>query len=142
MNELDQFVKHELKVKYYARYTDDFVIVHDSADYLRQILPKLQKFLYERLRLVLHPKKIILKKFTQGIDFLGYMVMPYHTILRTKTKRRMFKKISRQKILFSQLLVPHKKLIQSFQSYAGCLKHCMGRRLMQDLRKIVGISRF
>src|SRR3989338_9127200 len=32
MNEFDQFVKHRLQVKNYARYTDDFVIVSDKKD--------------------------------------------------------------------------------------------------------------
>jgi len=27
MNELDQFIKHELKVKYYLRYADDFLLL-------------------------------------------------------------------------------------------------------------------
>lgn len=139
MNELDQFVKHELKVKYYARYTDDFVIVHENADYLRQVLPKFQKFLDGRLCLSLHPKKIILRKFTQGIDFLGYVVLPYRTVLRTKTKQRMFKKMSLRNNRFVRSLISRKKLMQSFQSYAGCLKHCRGRRLMQGLRKIIDV---
>ena len=34
LNELDYFVKHELKVKYYIRYVDDFVILHSSKEYL------------------------------------------------------------------------------------------------------------
>ena len=35
MNEFDQFVKHELRVKYYVRYTDDFAIVSDNQYTLR-----------------------------------------------------------------------------------------------------------
>ncbi len=30
LNELDQFVKHNLKVKYYLRYCDDFIILQDD----------------------------------------------------------------------------------------------------------------
>ncbi len=44
MNEFDQFVKHKLKVKYYVRYTDDFLIISDNYDYLSSLLPKLQLF--------------------------------------------------------------------------------------------------
>lgn len=35
MNEFDQFVKRELKAKYYVRYTDDFVIASDNEYTLR-----------------------------------------------------------------------------------------------------------
>jgi len=34
LNELDQFVKHKLKVKYYIRYVDDFVIFDSSQEKL------------------------------------------------------------------------------------------------------------
>ncbi len=87
MNEFDQFVKHGLKIKNYVRYTDDFIIISQNEDYLKQIIPALQNFLSEKLELGLHPKKITIKKFHQGIDFLGYVNFPQHRLLRTKTKK-------------------------------------------------------
>ena len=41
MNEFDQFMKHELKVKNYARYTDDFVIIAKDKTYLQSLLPQI-----------------------------------------------------------------------------------------------------
>lgn len=35
LNELDYFVKHKLKAKYYIRYVDDFVILHHSKKQLQ-----------------------------------------------------------------------------------------------------------
>ncbi len=58
LNEFDQFVKHELKVKYYCRYTDDFVIVSSNAKYLQKLLPPIQEFLENNLKLKLHPNKV------------------------------------------------------------------------------------
>lgn len=38
LNQLDYFVKHELKAKYYIRYVDDFVILHRSKKRLEYLL--------------------------------------------------------------------------------------------------------
>lgn len=35
LNELDQFVKHQLKAKNYIRYVDNFIILHNSEEKLR-----------------------------------------------------------------------------------------------------------
>src|SRR3989338_11244809 len=51
MNEFDQFVKRELKVKYYIRYADDFVILSYDKKYLENMLPKIFIFLSESLKL-------------------------------------------------------------------------------------------
>ncbi len=96
MNEFDQFVKQELVVKHYARYTDDFIILHHEREELERLLPLVERFLMERLCLLLHPSKVSIRAFHQGVDFLGYVVRPHHKTLRTKTKIRMFKRIDEQ----------------------------------------------
>ncbi len=63
MNEFDQFIKHTLKVKHYARYTDDFVIVSGNCDYLKQLLIPIRLFLKEKLKLELHPNKVTIRKY-------------------------------------------------------------------------------
>ncbi len=93
MNEFDQFVKHKLKLKHYIRYADDFVIMHHDKSALIEVLPKVQGFLGEQLKLSLHPNKVFLKTAASGVDFLGWVHFPHHRVIRTTTKRRMFKKI-------------------------------------------------
>ncbi len=94
LNQLDQFMKHSLKIKFYIRYCDDFVMVHENKNYLLNLIPLIQTFLDERLKLKLHPRKVTIKKFSQGVDFLGYVIKPHYKILRTKAKNRMFKKMN------------------------------------------------
>lgn len=93
LNELDQFVKHTLKVKYYLRYCDDFIILDTNRDILSEHIQRINLFIQNELGLYLHPHKIIIRKCTQGIDFLGYVVLPDNTILRTKTRNRILRKI-------------------------------------------------
>lgn len=93
MNEFDQFIKHKLKQKYYIRYADDFVIMHHDRNFLLELLPKIVEFLEINLKLQLHPNKVSVETFASGIDFLGWVHFPYHRILRTATKKRMFKRL-------------------------------------------------
>lgn len=134
MNEFDQFVKHELRVKYYIRYTDDFVIVSESQKYLTGLLSKIDTFLATHLRLELHPNKIHIRKFRQGIDFLGYVALPHYTLVRTKTRRRMYKKMRKRVKKFNAGYVDEDTIRASFNSYLGVLSHADSHERTQDFK--------
>jgi RNA-directed DNA polymerase len=134
MNEFDQFVKHSLKVRHYVRYTDDFIIVSQDRNYLVRLLPSIQTFLKERLKLVLHPKKISIRKYGQGIDFLGYVALPRHRLLRTKTKRRIFRKLKVRVKQYRQEVIDRGILHQSLQSYLGVFSHANTFKLQKELK--------
>lgn len=93
MNEFDQFMKHNLKVKYYIRYADDFVILFDNREYLKEILKQMKEYLLNNLKLTMHPDKVFTKTIYSGVDFLGWVNFSKHRVLRTSTKRRMFKNL-------------------------------------------------
>lgn len=93
MNKFDQFLKHKLKTKYYIRYTDDFVVFSQNRQYLEEITSEIQDFLKNKLKLKLNPDKISIKTLNSGEDFLGWVNFPDHRVLRTTTKRRMFRRI-------------------------------------------------
>ncbi len=117
LNELDNFIKHEIRVKYYLRYCDDFIILNEKVSYLRDIYFRIKKFLQIKLILYLNPSGLIIRKLRQGIDFLGYVTLPHFRVLRTKTKRRMFKKVT----------------FYNLNSYLGLLRHCNGHSLGQKV---------
>ena len=133
LNELDQYIKHTLKVKYYVRYCDDFIILDNDRSLLDEYVKTIGTFLLEKLHLNLHPNKIVIRKCTQGIDFLGYVVLPHRNILRTKTKRRIIKKIKCLKVLKDNGFIPAQKFDQTMQSYLGILKHCAGYKIKQQI---------
>ncbi|MGG6461439.1 reverse transcriptase domain-containing protein [Solilutibacter silvestris] len=83
MNEFDQFVKHVLVVKRYLRYVDDFVLFHHDRAQLERWLVEIEKFLGEKLGLSLKAD-IRLRKLTDGLDFLGYVLYPTHTRVRRR----------------------------------------------------------
>jgi retron-type reverse transcriptase len=123
LNELDQFVKHELRVRYYCRYTDDFIIASNDQIYLKELSSRIGIFLTDNLRLELHPKKITIRKFQQGIDFLGYVLLPYHKMLRTKTRKRLMKRIEKRISEYKSGRIAYKTLEQSLHSCLGVLTH-------------------
>lgn len=118
MDKFDQFVKHRLKENYYIRYADDFIILSDNYFHLANILPLISDFLENRLRLELHENKTFIKTIASGVDFLGFITFADHRILRTKTKRRMLKKIC----------------TKNLPSYLGLLKHCNSCQTKQKIR--------
>ncbi len=134
LNELDQFIKHTLHIKHFVRYTDDFVVVAATQEELRTALSSIGSFLRERLHLDLHPHKVTIRKYRQGIDFLGYVLLPHHRSLRTKTKRRMVRKLTERISAHKAGLIPEDSVEQSLQSYLGVLSHANCYRLSQDLQ--------
>jgi len=122
MNEFDQFIKHKLKVKYYIRYADDFVVFSKNKIYLEQLIPQLGKFLGNNLRLTLHPQKLFIRTLASGVDFLGWVIFPHHLVPRTSTKKRMFKRLQQH---------CSKK---SLTSYTGILGHGNTYKIVREIK--------
>ncbi|MEJ0053394.1 MAG: RNA-directed DNA polymerase [bacterium] len=134
MNELDQFIKHGLRVKHYMRYTDDFVIVSGDRSYLESLIPEIGTFLEERLHLSLHPDKVFIRTYRQGIDFLGYVVLPGHIALRRKTKQRIIRKLRKRAAEFRTGNTSETTVLSSFNSYLGVLSHADAYRLTEEIK--------
>ncbi len=124
MNEFDQFMKHRLKVKYYVRYADDFVILSEGRNQLITLRRYIAIFLKEELKLELPPNKIFVKTSASGIDFLGWVHFPEHRVLRTTTKRRMLKNL---KANYEN---------ETLQSYLGMLSHGNTQLTQNEIRQL------
>ena len=94
LNELDQFVKHQLKVRAYLRYVDDFVLLADDPQTLVRWQAQIARFLGDHLHLELHPGKTVLQRCRQGIDFLGSVVYPDHCLIRQRSIRALRLRLS------------------------------------------------
>ncbi|MEK6896351.1 MAG: RNA-directed DNA polymerase [Nanoarchaeota archaeon] len=93
LNELDYFVKHILRAKYYIRYVDDFVILHRSKGQLGEWKNNIDEFLRTQLKLELHPQKSSVIPLSKGIDFVGFRKFYYFTLVRKRNIRKMQKRV-------------------------------------------------
>ena len=137
LDELDQYVKHTLRAKHYFRYSDDFVIVHHDKDFLENCVVLIKQFLEERLLLELHPQKVEIRKVSQGIDFLGYVILPHAVVLRTKTKRRIRRKMKEGIIAYRKEKLSLKVFRSMVSSYLGVFSHSRARKTVSFLRMIL-----
>lgn len=117
LHELDRYVKHHLKVKYYLRYVDDFVILGKSAKELADLLEKIRVFLQKELCLELHPEKIRIQPVKNGIDFCGYVVWARSIIVRKRVIKQFHKKLNFFRYLLNAEKYRHWKLSVTGNSY-------------------------
>ena len=111
LNELDQYVKHNLKCKYYFRYMDDGIILLKTKNKAKEILEAVQKFLKEKLKLELNQKTQIFKN-KQGVNFCGYKINEYRLKIRDKGKRRLKKKIGKLLLGFASGVIKMKAFLK------------------------------
>jgi hypothetical protein len=109
LNELDQYVKRDLRCHAYLRYVDDFLLFSDSKPVLWQwkdaIVGKLC-----HLRLALHERESTVYPVANGIPFLGFRVYPTHRLLKRRNAlafqrrlRRWSRAIARGELQLSDL---------------------------------------
>ncbi|KXJ45850.1 RNA-directed DNA polymerase [Marinobacter sp. Hex_13] len=140
LDKLDQFVKHNLKAERYLRYVDDFVLVHHDREQLARWQSEIEDFIARELRLRLKPD-IRLRPLSDGIDFLGYIVRPSHTLVRKRVlshARRAFAEWEQKHIKDGQIsATPHEfRAIQAIAaSYEGHFRHANSSRLQASLKK-------
>jgi len=126
LNSLDHFIKHKLKIRYYGRYVDDFVLVHEDNEYLKSIIPAIRSFLLNDLHLQLHPKKIILQHYQKGVKYLGAFIKPGRIYMANRTKGNFYNAIQKH----NAVVCDHKpsknekdSFLSSMNSYLGIMKH-------------------
>jgi hypothetical protein len=93
LNSFDHFVKYALGCRYYGRYVDDIVMVHQDKEYLKSLIPILKEYLQKELFLELHPRKIYLQHFSKGVCFLGAVLKPCRIYIAAQTKGNFYKNI-------------------------------------------------
>lgn len=123
MNEFDHFIKRNLRVKNYIRYADDFVCLSRNKESLLNLKIKIEKFLESDLKLSLHDDKVFLKTIFSGVDFLGWVQFSDYRVLRTISKKRMFKKLK------------NNNKPESINSFLGLLKHGNAQKLRNKIIK-------
>ncbi len=87
LDALDQFCKHQIGAKHYVRYVDDFILLHESPQWLHAAKTRIEEWLPARLGAYLNPKKTILQPVDRGVDFVGHVIKPWHRTTRKRTTK-------------------------------------------------------
>lgn len=135
MNEFDQFIKHNLKIKHYVRYADDFLALSYIKEPLIELIPKIKEFLENNLKLTLHPNKVFIKTLTSGIDFLGWIHFFDHRVLKTIVKKRIFRRYN--KLGVDRPMICYMPMLQS---YLGLLRHGNTNIIKSELLRYYDMS--
>lgn len=129
LNDLDHFIKEKLRIKYYVRYMDDFILFHPDRDYLKYCLGEIEKKLSE-LKLQLNNKTQIVE-IHHGFCFLGYKFRLRDKrlliLLNGKTKKRIIKKLKylekKNPPNKDAVLASYKGYLQKAHSGGFCYRH-------------------
>lgn len=136
LNELDYFVKHELRIKHYVRYVDDFAMLFENKDDLHCAWEKLREFLESRLCLRLEKRKTQINKISFGVDFAGYVAFRRHTRVRTRNWRR-FRAMMGGRIRGWRLgRIEYGSLDASLASYSGHLSHTNSNKIKERIETL------
>ena len=135
LNEVDQYVKHDLHCKYYFRYLDDSIAILKTKEEAKKALEKIKRFLTEKLELELNEKTQIFKN-SQGVNFCGYKINPYRLKIRDRGKRKLKKKIKelRYKIHIGEL--DSKKAKIYLCGHFGYIKYANVKNLAEKIFEI------
>lgn len=136
LSSFDHFVKRDLRIKYYGRYVDDFVLIHENIEYLKSLIPIISSYLTEELQLELHPKKIYLQHFSKGVKYLGAVVKPHRISVANRTKGNFYEAVEIQNRLarnHKPSAEERKVFVSSMNSYLGIMKHYKTHKIRKKI---------
>ncbi len=146
LDALDQLAKHRIGARHYIRYVDDFVLLHESPQWLNAAKAEIEAFLERKLNVRLNPTKTILQPIERGIDFVGQVIKPWRRSTRRRTVNEAILRVSE---------LAAEDLFETANSYFGLLRqashshhdrarignvlrkrgHCISRNLTKTYRR-------
>ncbi len=127
LNRLDKYVTEDLQIKYYGRYVDDFVLIHEDKQVLLAAWKKIGAFLQTQLKLSLHPQKFYLQHYSKGVKFIGAVIKPNRVYIGNRSKNNLYRKIfsmlPRMAQSVGQVLGNLEKFAAGVNSYIGFMRH-------------------
>lgn len=134
LNELDQHVKHTLKIRFYTRYMDDFVILLKTKEECIKVKKQIEDFLYTHLKLFLNDKSRYYP-YKMGVNFCGYRIHLTHRLLRTNNKKKIKKQVKKFNKLYDNNRLDLNHAMACMNSWIAHSSHCNSYNLQQKIIK-------
>ncbi len=122
LNELDYYVKFELKLKYYLRYMDDFVIIVKNKEEARMVYKEVEQFIINKLKLELNHKSRIYPS-KMGVDFCGYRVFHNFVLVRKRSIKKIKSNLKLWKHETNNRCLDIDKVLSSLNSWLAHINH-------------------
>jgi hypothetical protein len=135
LNDLDHYVTSNLGIGSYVRYCDDFILLSNSKQQLKNALDNIRSFLATKKRLKVHENKAFIRPVRAGLTFVGYRMWPTHRFLKKENIRRFRRRVRWMKTAYSALLIEWKDVKSRLDSWLGYCKHANVRNLVRKLSK-------
>lgn len=133
LNELDQYCKRQLSLKYYIRYMDDFIIITKDKDTANRVLKLIYEFTEAKLHLKLNQNKTKIFPINQGVNSIGYKIHATHRLLRNDSKRKIKRKVGAMPRLIREGRITVRKAEQMLNSWKGHADHSNSYNFIQSL---------
>lgn len=122
LNEMDHFIKEKLKIKYYVRYMDDFVLLLENKEDAKKIKKNIEEYLKNKLKLEFNKKTNYFPN-KNGVKFCGFRIYVDKILLKNDNKKKIYKRIKHWNKLYLDKQLSFKKAYQSLISWEGHAKH-------------------
>lgn len=123
LNELDQYIKRVLRVKYYVRYMDDMILILKNKNEAKIIKSRLKIYLGSKLKMQLNENKSKIFPISQGVNAIGFKIYTTHRLLRNNSKKKIKRKCKAIPNLIINKHVKILKIEQILNSWLGHAKH-------------------
>lgn len=113
LDALDKHIKHRIGARHYVRYVDDFILLHESPQWLNAARADIEAWLPANLALRINPKKTILQPVGRGVDFVGQVISPWRRTTRRRTMNEALRRVAE---------IDAADLYETANSYFGLLR--------------------
>ncbi len=137
MNELDYFVKYKLRAKFYIRYLDDFVILHNDRNTLEIWKIQIDKFLRTALKLELHPEKSKIYPLHKGTNFLGLRIFYCHKLLKKSNIKSINSRLREFIKVYKQGYITREEIENRMDGWFAYAIHGNTHKLCNRLKKTI-----
>ena len=120
LNEIDRFIKHDLRVKFYLRYGDDFIILDRNFGHIRDLKYAIINFCQKKLAIKIKRNDMLIK-ISRGIEFLGTKIYPSGRNLTPKNLTKIRQKLD----------------LSNASSYLGLIKEHCSQKLIEEFNWIL-----
>lgn len=132
LNELDQYIKRILKIKYYTRYMDDFILILKTKNDCIKYKKLIEEFLEKNLKLELNSKSRYYP-YKMGVNFCGYRIFTTHRLLRLSSKKKIKRNVKKWNKQYLNNNLNYEATMQSINSWIGHSSHCNSYKLQQKI---------